>query len=76
MLKANEEKLTEVAKDAHGKRVALIQKYKKQKRGNVVIDLVHGCKYLYGETIPEPVVHFGAGLVVEDYELFEKTIWK
>ena len=71
----NNDKLYEIAKDAYNKRGLLVQKYKKQGRGNVVINLIHGCTYVYGETIKKPEINFGNGCSVIDTELWEKTIW-
>lgn len=74
-MKANEIKLKEIAKAAYEKRPELIEAYRKQRKGNVVIDLPHGAKYIYGETIKNPSIDFGQGQTIEDLEFFSKTFW-
>lgn len=69
------QKLTEVAKEAYNKRAELIALYKKQGRGNVVLRLKFNCTYIYGETVPTPLINFGCGNSVTDMELWSKTIW-
>ena len=68
-------KLNEIAKDAYENRAKLIAMYKKQGSGNVVINLKHGCTYVYGETIKTPEINFGNGNSITDLELWDKTIW-
>lgn len=74
-MSTNEIKLNEIALDAHKKRSKLISMYKKQGRGNVVLNLKHGCTYIYGETIKIPQISFGMGNVIDDMEFWSKTIW-
>lgn len=68
-------KLNEIAEDAHRNRAKLIAMFKKQGSGNVVINLVHGCTYVYGETIKNPEICFNAGNSIKDTELWAKTVW-
>ena len=76
LMESNESKLLEIAKKAYNSRTKLIQKFKNQnKKGNVVINLPYGCKYLYGETIKNPIIDFGQGNSIKDMDFFAKYIW-
>ena len=69
----NDKKILEtVGQDAKDKRGDLIQAYKKQGQGNVIIDLVHGFQYKYGETIPNPQIMFNdvGGNEMGDFEFW------
>lgn len=70
-----QKKLTEIANDAYTKRAKLIELFKKQKTGNVVLKLKHGCTYVYGETVKTPEICFNAGNSITDMDLWNKTIW-
>ena len=69
----NSKKILEaVGQDAKDKRGDLIQAYKKQGQGNVIIDLVHGFQYKYGKTIPNPQIMFNdvGGNEMGDFEFW------
>ena len=69
----NSKKILEaVGQDAKDKRGDLIQAYKKQGQGNVIIDLVYGFQYKYGETIPNPQIMFNdvGGNEMGDFEFW------
>ena len=65
--------LRSVAQDAKDKRGDLISLYKAQGQGNVILDLVHGFQYKYGETIPDPQIMFNdiSGNEMGDFSFWE-----
>ena len=69
----NQDILEAVGQDAKDKRGDLIQAYKKQGEGNVILDLVHGFQYKYGKTIPNPQIVFNdvGGNQMGDFEFWE-----
>ena len=74
-MKSTEEKLKEIAYDALSKRQKIIQKYKSQGSGNVVMDLPYNCKYLYGESFKNPEIQLNSGDMIRDMDFWAKTIW-
>jgi len=69
--------LCDIATDASNKRVELIQKYKAQGQGNIVVNLKHGAKYIYGETVPQPYIQLpgkiGMQQQIDDWDLWKLT---
>lgn len=66
--------LKQVGIEAKKRRGELISLYKKQGKGNVLINLSHGFIYKYGDTIPEPqiVIPGIRGHQERDWDFWEK----